>query len=123
MPTALRVIAWLIRGGEILFALNVVALIAAVIAKRLREPVAGLLFLSTWFWAVTLTVWCAVVVYAGWGWFWTAFGLLLGVIGIVPVALVCLVLKRDWMNLAELVFQTALVIGAWILATRIAPKE
>ena len=119
----LRIVGWLINLGEFLIALNLLTLLIAAFVKRFRSAAGGLLFGSAGVWAVALTVWSAFTVYAGWGWFLTILGLVLGGVGIVPVAFFCLAFSRDWMELGELIFQCALVTGAYYTAKRMMLEQ
>jgi hypothetical protein len=107
----LRILGWLIRIGELLVFLNLLSLLVASMMRRYRPIAASTLFLSTQYWAVTVTVWSCVAVHEIWGWFWTAFGLFLGIVGIIPVAFLCLLISRAWSSLFELLFQVSLVVG------------
>jgi hypothetical protein len=120
---AYKIVERLIRIGEFLIAANLLAWISSVMVKRLRPLSTGLLLVSTWYWAVTLTVWCAIIVYSGWGWFLTLLGLFAGIVGIIPVAFLCLLLSRHWFDLSDLLFQISLVaLGAFISYRRIQRK-
>lgn len=119
----IRIVAWLIRGGEVLIAVNLLTLFIAAFVKRFRGTAGGLLFASSIAWALILTVWSAVTVYFGWGGFWTAVGLLLGIVGIIPMALFYLLSNAHWFDLMELLFQVALVLGGWLLAPRLMAKD
>jgi hypothetical protein len=114
-----RIVGWFVNLGEALIALNLVTLLVAALIKRTRGFGAGLLFLSSQFWAISLWVWCIAQVYMGWGTFWLVVGLLLGGIGIIPVAFICLIVVHDWGALGDMIFQLALVFGGYILSSRI----
>ncbi len=118
-----RMVGWLIWAGEALIAVNLLVLLLAAFARRVREGAGGLLFMSGWVWAIGLTVWSAVTIYSGWGWFLTFIGLLLGGVGVVPVAFFCLLFSRNWAALGELLFQCALVAGAYSLAPRLMRED
>ena len=113
----------MIHAGESLIAINLLTLLIAAFAKRFRGVAGGLLLFSVSAWALTLTVWCAARVFFDHGWFWTIIGLLLGGVGIVPVAFVSLLLGREWVDLFELLFQVALVFGGWYIASRLMMEK
>ena len=123
MLFAIKIVGWLVRIGEVLIAANLLALLSGAVVKRLRPFSAGLLFIFTWYWAVTLTVWCAVAVYSGWGWFLTLLGLFAGIVGIIPVAFLCLFFSRRWTDLGELLFQIALVALGFVISSRRIQRE
>lgn len=119
----IKFLGWLIHAGEFLTAINLLTLLIAAFVKRFRDFAGGLLFMSVWMWAMTLILWCAVTVYMRWGWFLTVIGLLLGGVGIVPVAFLCLLFGREWLNLFELLFQVALATSGYYLATRLTRTD
>ncbi len=117
------VLGWLIRAGEILIALSLLALSVAAFVKRLRGGAGGLLLFSSNVWALILTVWSAVTVYYGWGGFLTVVGLLLGIVGIIPMAFFYLLFNAQWLDLLELLFQVALVLAGWLITPRLMAKD
>jgi len=121
--TFYKTVGWMIGVGEALIVANLFALLVGALAKRLRRFSAGLLFASTQYWALALTVWCAAAVYSGWGWVWTLIGLLLGIVGIIPVALILLLVNRQWFDIVELLFQAVLVCGGYLLSARMMRQD
>jgi hypothetical protein len=119
----IRILAWLIHAGELLIVINLLMLLLAAFVKRTRSAVGGLLLFSTIVWAFTLTVWSSVTVYLGCGGFWTAVGLLLGIVGIIPVAFLYLLSNAHWFELLELLFQLALVLAGWMITPRLMTKD
>jgi hypothetical protein len=119
----IRFLGWLIHVGEFLIAINLLTLLIAAFVKWFRDFAGGLLYMSTWVWAMTLIFWCAMTVYTGWGWFMTVIGLVLGVVGLVPVAFLYLLFCKEWLNLLELLFQVVLVTGGYYLAKRLMQTD
>jgi hypothetical protein len=119
----LRIVGWLIHAGEALVAINLLTLLTAAFVKRFRGTAGGLVFFSASVWALTLTMWCATREFFDHGWFLTVIGLLLGGVGIVPVAFVTLLLDREWTDVFELLFQVVLVFGGWFIARRLMLEE
>ena len=117
------IVRWLIYAGEILIAVNLLTLLIAAFVRQFRESAGGLLYMSGYVWAMTLIVWSAVIVHAGWGWFLTILGLAIGGVGIVPVAFFCLLLSRHWADLGELLFQSALAVAGYIFGPRLMAKD
>lgn len=117
------ILGWMIHIGEFLIAANLLMLLMPAFVRQFRGFNSGLLFTSTGIWALTLIVWCAVTVYSGWGWSLTILGLVLGGAGIVPVAFLCLLLNKEWLELLELAFQGALIIGGYYTARRLMAEK
>lgn len=118
-----RIVGWLINFGELLVIVNLPMLLLAAFVKRSRGAAGGLLLVSSIAWALILTVWSTVTVYFGWGGFLTAVGLLLGIVGIIPVAFLCLLSGAHWFELMDLVFQVAMIAGGFYLAARLAQSH
>jgi hypothetical protein len=114
-----RLLGWMINIGELLVVLNLLTLLLAAFVKRSRGAVSGLLLVSAIAWALILTVWSAVTVYSGWGGFLTTVGLFLGIVGIIPVAFLCLLTSAHWFELLDLLFQATLVGGGFYLSARV----
>jgi hypothetical protein len=115
----LRIVGWLVNLGEALIAINLLTLLTAALVRRFRGAAGGLLLFSASVWALTLTAWCATRVFFDHGLLLTIFGLLLGGVGIVPVAFVSLLLGNEWPDLLELLVQVVLVFGGWYIASRL----
>ena len=103
----------LIHIGEALIAINLLTLLLAAIVKRLRGIAAILLLFSASVWALILTVSCTALVFLNHGWPLTIVGLLVGGVGIIPVAFVSTLVNRAWLDLFDILFQVALVAGGW----------
>ncbi len=91
----IRIVGWMVGLSELLLAINLITLLVAVFAKRFRRTAGGLLFAAIWAWGLTLIVWCAVRVFFDHGPFLTIFGLLMGGVGIVPVAFLSLLVEES----------------------------
>jgi hypothetical protein len=121
----IRVMDILINLSELLILFDLLAVLTSIFFKRLRMRVALLLYLSMCYWMVVSTVWCTTFVYNDYGLFLMIVGLVLGIVGIIPVAAICTLIHRDWVNLGEIVFQVALIIAASLgagLLQRKAPR-
>jgi len=119
----IRIVGWMVGLGELLLAINLITLLVAVFVKRFRRTAGGLLFAAMWVWGLTLIVWCAVRVFFDHGLFLTICGLLMGGVGIIPVAFLSLLFGREWIDLLELLFQATLVLGGWQIAKRLIAQE
>jgi hypothetical protein len=119
----LRILGWLVHVGEALIAINLLTLLIAAFAKRARGIAGGLLLFSTNVWALILIASCTALVFLNHGWPLTIIGLLVGGVGIIPVAFVSALVNRAWLDLFNILFQVALVAGGWYMATRLMMKE
>lgn len=118
-----RIVGWMVNLGELLVVFNLPFLLLAAFVKRSRGVAGALLLFSAIAWALILTVWSAVTVYSGWGPFLAIIGLLLGIVGIIPMAFLYLLFNAHWFELLDLVFQATLVLGGWYVAARLAQSH
>ena len=119
-PLATRVLLWMIRASIVLIGLNLITVIIGLLVKRWRAGCALLLSFSTWLWATTFTLWCALQVLEGWGAFAMLIGLFLGIVGIIPDAFLCLIATRQWGELLQFAFQVGLVLTGWTVLRKLA---
>ena len=119
----LRIVGGVVNFGELLIIVNLPMLLLAVFVKRSRGAAGGLLLFSSIAWALILTVWSTVTVYSGWGGFLTVVGLILGIVGIIPMAFLYLLFNTHWFDLLDLLFQATLVVGGFYLATHIMQSQ
>ena len=120
LAIATWVLLWMIRAGIVLVGLNVVTVILGLLVRWSRAGSVLLLSFSTWLWAVTFTLWCALQVLAGWGTVAMLFGLFLGIVGIIPAALLCLIATHQWGMILQFGFQFGLVLSGWTVLRRLA---
>jgi hypothetical protein len=100
---ATRVLLWMTRASIVLIGLNLVTVIVGLLVKRSRAGCVLLLSFSTWLWAATFTLWCALQVLSGWGVIAMMVGLFLGIVGIIPDAFLRLIATRQWGELLKIV--------------------
>ncbi len=113
---ATQILLWMIRASIVLIGLNLFSVLIGLLVRRVLVGCILVLVLSTWLWAATFTLWCALQVLAGWGLFAMLIGLFLGIVGIIPDALLCLVATRQWVELLQFAFQLGLVLSGWSVA-------
>ena len=89
----IRIVGLMVGLGELLLTINLITLLVAVFAKRSGGPLGAAVccYLGM---GSPLIVWCAVRVFFDHGPFLTIFGLLMGGVGIVPVAFLSLLVGR-----------------------------
>jgi hypothetical protein len=117
---ATTVLLWMVRAGIVLIGLNLITVALGLFAKSSRAGSVLLLSFSIWLWAVTLTLWCALQVLAGWGTVAMVLGLFLGIVGIIPTALLCLIATQQWGMILQFAFQVGLVLSRWTVLRKLA---
>jgi hypothetical protein len=113
-----HVYPWIVRIEVLLFALCIVSLPLAFFARTRALPAVILSVSSQIFW-LGLWVLGFLIVYHLWGVGWLVGGLLLGLVGVVPLAALAALLGGAWPLLGALAgsFVVALVAsfgGAWL---------
>jgi len=102
-----------------------ICLVLLIFRKTRVQGGLGLYFLS---WPVGLWLWLACALYAlSVSVFWTIAGILAGVLGIIPIAVIMTLIRRDWESLANLMGALIIVLifryfGLWI-AERAAERR
>jgi len=119
----LQFVAILIRLGEILLVVNLVALVVRTNTKHYGVQTATLLLLSSQFWGFAFWVWCIAVAYQFWGLRTVVLGVLLGGVGIIPVTGIGLFVDHYWPELGQFTFQASLALGSYVLASRMVDRE
>jgi hypothetical protein len=80
-----------------------------------RWGAAGL-FYASYFWGILVWIQCFRYVFSALGWGWVIFGVLLGGIGVVPIAWIASLINHDWGSLLFLSLNLAWVFGSRAIA-------
>lgn len=108
---AKNVYPWIASAAVIvLFAIVPISLLLSIFRKSRGIGSVGLL-ISSYIIGLSLWVWSLIVAYSLAGTFWMAVGLVLGGIGIVPIAFIAAFISREWL-LAGQILITALIVYA-----------
>jgi hypothetical protein len=99
-----------------------IALLISSLRPGVRIFGSGTLFLCSGLWGLTLWLWCIRVLYLGWGVGLCVIGVLLGGVGVVPTALICLASAGRWPDTLDLLSQTALTFGGYLVAKWLAER-
>jgi hypothetical protein len=82
--------------GFALMVANLLALLIAIFAKRMRRTMIMVLTISTQYWGIAFWVWCIAIAHHYWGWHPVILGLVLGLVGIIPVTGAGFVARHYW---------------------------
>jgi hypothetical protein len=111
-----RVLAWLSNAGLIAFYVVLATCIPAIFIRAIR-PISGfILTLSTWLWGSYLWIGCAVLLYS-WSTVALAIGILLGGVGVVPLAVIYCLFTGLWKAALMFTVQLCMVWGGRLLAS------
>jgi hypothetical protein len=94
-----------------------ICLVLLIFRKTRRWGGAGIYFLS---WPLGLWLWVASFVYAtSVSLFWAGLGIILGGLGVIPIAAIMTLIRRDWENFGGLVGTLIVVlilrfVGFWV---------
>lgn len=87
---------WAMLATAITIVVAVPISLLLAIFKRTRGAGGVGLFVSSYIVGISLWIWSLIVAYSLAGFFWTIAGLLIGGVGIVPIALIASLLKAEW---------------------------
>ncbi len=88
---------------EWVFYLSIPIAVIAQIVPPLRTPLSRILYVATCFCYFMTWLWCGVVMAMVWGMLPVIIGLVLGIGGVIPVAMVISLFTRHWMILVSIV--------------------
>src|SRR5438445_11070222 len=107
-----KALPWLIDAGRIALDVCVVGLLPLCIFRKTR-PWAGLAFyLVSFLFGTMLFAFSCLVVVQIWGYGGLIFGLILGGVGVVPVAFFASLFHAEWPLFWDVVFGTVLTFGS-----------
>src|SRR5208337_1828931 len=110
-----KVYPWVVGLAAIAFAISVLVLLPLAAFRRTRNLSGNGLILCSYAFGISLWVWGFLVTYSLWGGFGLLIGLLLGGIGVVPLAMLATLSKGMWSILGQLVLLTAVTFGTRFL--------
>ena len=119
-----KVYPWLIVIFAIALIVSVFILLPLAIFRRTRG-IAGIgIYVSSYAFGLTLWVWCQLTTYTLWGGFAVVIGILMGGVGIVPLAIIASLTKGLWAIALQMVVIAVLTFGARLLgATFVGSAE
>ena len=118
-PFTYNVMMWINTLSIFMIAAGLFVLLLAIIPK-VRKFSGHVLTVIGVIFFLFLLVYSSLAVYYIGGTFWLIFGLLSAVLSIIPLAFICTIVSRDWINLGDLVLFLAFALvpyflGAWML--------
>jgi hypothetical protein len=116
------VLQWLINLAWIVFGINLLILLPLSFFRK-TGMVGGMgIFISSYVFGLTLWFLGLLLTYFTWGFMGVFIGLLLGGIGVVPVAMLAMLLNGEFFVLFVLVLLTILTFGSRFLGIYLAGK-
>lgn len=117
-----HVLQWLINFAWLVFAIDLLILLPLGLFKR-TGIVGGIgMSISSYIFGLTLWFFGLLLTYFIWG-FWGVFiGLLLGGVGVVPVAMLAVLLNGDFTTLGILILLTIFTFGTRVLGIYLAVR-
>ncbi len=107
-----RVYPWLVVLTAISLFVVILVLLPLAIFRRTRAFAGGGIYFASFVFGLTLWVWSLLTSYALWGIGGIVVGLLLGGIGVVPIAILASLFHGLWSMVGELLLVTAITFGA-----------
>lgn len=103
---------WLINFSWIVFAINLFILLPLGLFRK-TGIVGGMgMYISSYVFGLTLWFLGLLLTYFTWGFFGIFIGLVLGGVGVVPVAMLAMLLNGEFFTLVVLIMLTILTFGA-----------
>ena len=118
-----RVYPWLVILTAITLFVLVLVLLPLSIFRRTRALAGFGIFLASYVFGLTLWVWSLLTSYAIWGATGIVIGLMLGGIGVVPIAILATLFHGMWSMVGQLLLVTAMTIGTRLLGIWVMMKS
>jgi hypothetical protein len=117
-----HVLQWLINLTWIAFAINLVILLPLALFRKTGMFGGIAMYFSSFLFGLTLWFLGLLLTYFTWGFFGVFVGLMLGGIGVVPVAMLAMLLNGEFFVLFILVLLTVLTFGSRFLGIYLAGR-
>jgi hypothetical protein len=111
-----HVLVYLITLNNIVTVLCIVLMLPLAPFKRTRIVPSCGLYVASFVFGVCVWVYGFMVTYAIWGGVGVFFGLILGIVGIVPLGIIAALWHSDWATAAVLIYGVGLTYGARLIA-------
>ena len=106
-----RAYPWLVAINAIAFLIILFVLLPLTIFRRTRAFGGGGIYISSFVFGLTLWVWSLLISYTLWGVGGVVAGLLLGGIGVVPIAFIASLFHGLWSIIGQILLLTAITFG------------
>jgi hypothetical protein len=106
-----RVYPWLVILTVITLFIVILVLLPLAIFRRTRAFAGGGIYVASFVFGLTLWVWSLLISYTLWGITGIVVGLLLGGIGVVPIAILASSFHGMWSMVGQLLLVTAITFG------------
>lgn len=117
-----HVIGWLFGAAWIVFAFNLFILLPLSLFRKTGMFGGIAMYYSSFVFGLTLWFLGLLLTYFTWGFFGVIVGLILGGVGVVPVAMLAMLLDGEFPTLIVLLILTALTFGSRFLGIFLAMR-
>jgi hypothetical protein len=118
-----RAYPWLIAINAIAFVIILFVLLPLSIFRRTRAFGGGGIYISSFIFGLTLWVWCLLISYTLWGVGGVVAGILLGGIGVVPIAFLASLFHGLWSIAGQILLVTLITFGSRFLGIYLMMKS
>lgn len=109
------ILPYVITAGRILLTFNIVVSLPLLLFKKTRGAGGLILYISSYLFGLEVWLYSFLVTYAIWGGGAVLIGLLLGGVGVYPIALLASLFHGEWSLISNLIFGFVLAIGSrWV---------
>jgi hypothetical protein len=117
-----HILEYLSTFNNIVTVLCIVLLMPLTLFRKTRIVPAHGLYVASFVFGVCVWVYGFMVTYEIWGGVGVFIGLMLGIVGIVPLGIIAAVWHSEWMIVAELIYGLTLTYGARAIALWLGAK-
>jgi hypothetical protein len=118
-----RAYPWLVAINAIAFLIVLFVLLPLSIFRRTRAFGGGGIYISSFLFGLGLWVWCLLISYTLWGVGGVVVGLLLGGVGVVPIAFFASLFHGLWSILGQILLLVAITFGTRFLGIFLMMKS
>lgn len=113
---------WLVGLNGLAVAATIFLFLPNAIFSSTPRFAGGGLMISSYIFGATLWVWSFLLTYLAWGGLGLAIGLFLAGVGVVPLAMIAMLFKAEWLILGQLALLLILTFGARVWGYRLLEK-
>ncbi len=102
---------WLLKISAVVLAICIFILLPLSVFKKTRAYGGIGIYLSSELFGITTWIWSFLIAYQLWGFIGIFLGILLGGIGVVPIAILATIFSAEWSYLGELILLLLITLG------------
>ncbi len=113
---------YLVPIFQITFTVCILILLPIAIFKKTRQFSSIAFFIASYVFGIITWIWSFLLAYVSWGFIGLLIGLLIGGVGVIPIAMLATIFNGKWAALGQLVLLIVFTFGFRFLAIYFAEK-